>query len=335
MATEPIQEGTSTNEAEVLSPEELANSWLNFREAEARQRIQGVQQRLDFVHGYNPQPPGLRPLYIEPGSTDASDWEVAELEHDQWPVEQEEAIERANIDLDSLYDDLARVQDFRSKIVEGDHELVVRFAAAEKKRRFDLAIQQKRAKDQKKAREEGVEFEGAAEVISKLNELTGAINSGQIPEGAGDPQGWRFSRHFPEERRNLGGLPSTNPEQFLFSFRDRQGLKGTSQVFMRVVKPTEDSYELTIDDLQNPIEGQKYEGGPKVPTGVNYSLRLQSTRAFEPHVGGATVNNTYGYAETEHGQGTPGNRFFEQEHFNRVKGLVKDLSSSMKSVTTK
>src|SRR3989344_7081614 len=163
----PIETGIAPAPVEQQpAPLELANSWLDFRTSEVIRTIEKTQGSIEFNSTYEPKAP-LRPSHIEPGGMDASDWNVAELEYDQWEYERDDELERLNDRMDSLCDELSTIGGHRQQVAEGDAGLIQTFSQKEAVRRAEIAEEERKATEKKRLEEElasGKEMDGALEV---------------------------------------------------------------------------------------------------------------------------------------------------------------------------
>jgi len=116
------------------SPKELASSWLDVQTKLLDGKVKSAETSLRFYETYQPKP-ASRPSNVEPGSMDASDWDIAEAEFDNWPEEQNEMIELYEGERDDLNRQLEDLGDEKGGVKDGNQELIEKYSQLEKARR--------------------------------------------------------------------------------------------------------------------------------------------------------------------------------------------------------
>ncbi|MCL4359747.1 hypothetical protein M1555_00630 [Patescibacteria group bacterium] len=315
-----LEEPARTKE---LTPLALARGWLNFRAAEVRKELRSAEGSRQFVSTYKSEPV-IRPSNVEVGSMDDSDWTVAELEHEQWPEEQEAQLEQLDERLDELYDQQSTIADHRKRINKGDTDLINQFAQLEKDRLKKLED----ARKLEEALKQGFVFEGVEEVVTNLDHITNVVGNDQVGADSALANGWRLVQHYPREvlRYSSTGEPyGENPEQFqLYYTPDPEA--GDRNVFMRMyVRDTE--YELVIEDFRDRQNADSIYGkATKATKGTCLSLSIENGRIFRPWTGTVIEDARWGYPETHHVEGSYN---FTQEHFDQVKTLIASLAAGI------
>lgn len=138
-ATEASSSKTeSQGEAEVrLTSADLARSYVAFQGVDTLRQIKAREASLRFNQTYEPRR-ASRPSYIEPGSMDANDWDVAELDDEQWEDEKEVSIARDEDAIEDLKDKLAETEELLGKIDAGDASAIEYYSKLETRRRAEL-----------------------------------------------------------------------------------------------------------------------------------------------------------------------------------------------------
>ena len=135
---------TPEGEKEV-SPQELAESWLHFRTGQVFKDIEAKESAIKFTRNYRPSvhsSPGEGP-----GSLDYSDYEVSQLEAEQWEYEKEDEIAHLEAEQYRLDDELDGLDALTKKVRAGDSELVKELALKEKERREKIEEMKRRKEE--------------------------------------------------------------------------------------------------------------------------------------------------------------------------------------------
>jgi len=140
--------GTQSEEKKEATPQELAESWLNFRIGQVRRKVIDKKRSIEFNRSYKPSLPSTPGE--GPGSMDYSDYEVSQLETEQWDYERDDLIDELEGDLYRLDDELEGIHAQTKKVTEGDTELINYLAAKEKERRAEIE-EKRRRKEMSKA----------------------------------------------------------------------------------------------------------------------------------------------------------------------------------------
>jgi hypothetical protein len=158
------------------TPQELAQSWLSFKQEEVEKSIKMAQHGLRFSQTYQPKYPTEKG---ELGSMDESDYKVASLEVDEWMHGgREDTIAHDEIRLAELHREVEELVEMRTKIEQGDTKLVELFAAYERERRQRIS-----AAETLKNEREGKEFEGAEKASAQIKEIWDLVKSGNTKMG--------------------------------------------------------------------------------------------------------------------------------------------------------
>lgn len=149
--TEP---GPSQSPEAEPSREDLAKSFLNHQRFETKREIDSLEFNLNFARNYTPRSVVPRPAGIEPGSMDWSDWNIAELEDEEWfNGGQDAEIERLGWELsgvDGAYDRMSDILGLEKEVNEGNEGLITHYAELEIQRRKKLE-EEKRARESRQA----------------------------------------------------------------------------------------------------------------------------------------------------------------------------------------
>lgn len=318
--SEPVNDvGISSVEQQPTSLD-LANSWLDYRITEVHHKIDRTKSSIHFTSTYEPKI-SARPSYVEPGSMDASDWNVAEGEYNQWPQEQEEELEHLNSRMDDLEDELGTISGYREQVVQGDTALVKIFSEKEAARRAEIAEKERVMAERKRLEEEkvqGKEMEGVVEVEAQLRQVIELAQAKQLPQYKKGEKEWQFGWHNLKDQWN---------SRDLFDF-DR----GDHEVMMRIRSDEGEGISVHIDDFRNPQpspEGQKY----KYPADVGESMQftVKEGKVYQWSKGQTERSWRWGYPEY---QGKSSETSFEQTDFNHTREFLGELASDMKALVS-
>lgn len=120
-----------------MNPSELAYSNLNFKIKATNWDILVAETSLGVYE--NPKSSSsVRPSFVEYGGMDANDWDIAELESEQFDNERDEMIETYRDQLNELHDKFGELRELKKKVEQGDHETIEEYSNLERERREQL-----------------------------------------------------------------------------------------------------------------------------------------------------------------------------------------------------
>lgn len=130
----------------ILKPADLARSYLGHEGVQLLRSVKMAESNLRFDENYRPSERRevSRPSYIEPGSMDAYDWDVAELESQDWEENREQTIEDDERKLEELGEEKLRNGGEYMKVTRGDQQLIDKYSKLEIARRAELEEQRKK-----------------------------------------------------------------------------------------------------------------------------------------------------------------------------------------------
>lgn len=308
----------STEEREP-TPAELANSWLDYRNAEVRKELAQTNDSIKFTRTYQPEAP-IRPSYVEPGSMDASDWNVAELEYAQWDDEREEELERLDDKVDGLHDQLSAISDHRQAVAEGTNKtLIATLAAKEIERREKIAEVERQAEERRRIEEElskGREVEGAVELEKELVTVASVSRGGTVKQYQRGPAGWQVGWRAPKD--------NMNPRD-LFDFD-----KDNHTVMVRVYSDEGNGMSVEIDDFTHPEPAdtpRKYQ----VDYGNSYWLTVKDGKVY--NWGRGRMERAYQYGYPDYHRSRSETEVFGQREFSEVKSIVDELATDLTALS--
>ena len=314
---EPVQ--TSSSAEQQPTPLELANGWLDFRNLEVNRKIGQTQRSINFNTTYEPKAP-IRPSYIERGSTDASDWNVAEHEYNQWEHDRDDELERLNDKVDSLYDELSTIDGYRQQVAEGDASSIQTFSEKEATRRAKIAEEERKTTEKKRLQEEraaGKEMDGVTEVESQLRQVTNTVRDKRVETYQKGQNGWQVGWHNLKDKYN---------SRDLFDY-DKDGHK----VQVRVYSDEGDGFSVQIDDFRNPEQPEK---PTKYPTDYGDSMWFTIKEDKVYHWGKGKMERSYQWGYPDYRR-LHSDQPFEQADFDRAHNLLNELTTDIASLSQK
>lgn len=124
-----------------MSDEELALSFVDFNLKTIKSKMSSSESSLNFYENYKSPPTASRPSYIEAGSMDASDWDVAEMEDEQFENDRDGIIENLKDEIEDLRDEFHNWDEDKEIIAKGDEDamqMIKAHSALERTRREKL-----------------------------------------------------------------------------------------------------------------------------------------------------------------------------------------------------
>lgn len=184
-----------------LFPADLARSYIEYRGTRLLGELENARRTLSVIKNLKqPERPGKPPDWVEKGSLDASDWETAQLEHDQWPQEQAEDIRYWKNKIKQLEQEGEKLRANYAEINNGNQQLTDNYARLEVERREKLKDKNDRNEAQteqiKKGSEEAKsekEMEGASDIENDLQQLLNIVREGIIQPGRKSVNGWSIT----------------------------------------------------------------------------------------------------------------------------------------------
>jgi hypothetical protein len=300
---------------EKLSPEKLANDYLNLRESQVEVSLKEAVESEEWNRNYTPKAPGPRPSYIESGSLDASDWDIAQGEYDQWEEQQKSDLESLEDRKGELYSELSEIRILRDGVLEGDKEIINKLATKEKERLAE--IEEKRRKEDIaqaifKEKEEGKVLEGVPYLLNRLHELDQKSRLGEIPENKTGPNGWKQHRYYEINSKQL--------------YSKDKGL-----IDVEIILDPKGMIKVEIDTFPNPIRENKDMGLNPRDTGSCVSFSLKDDRVHNWYKKVAV--RTYTYGPETHYEQDPNKDSFGQSDLNLVGSVLEELVSDMNAVS--
>ena len=145
MSEQVVSEGVSKEI--ILKPADLARSYLGHEGAQLLRYTRNSECISEFLKNYDPSKNArLRPSYIEPGSMDANDWDIADLESQQWDENRDQIIEEDRQQLEELEEEKLRNGAEYMRVCRGDQALINKYSKLEIARRAELEEQKKKAR---------------------------------------------------------------------------------------------------------------------------------------------------------------------------------------------
>lgn len=302
---------------EKISSEKLANDYLSFRDSQIKENLQKVKESDDWTRNYSPKSPGPRPSYVEPGSMDASDWDLAQGEYDQLEEQREGDLNDNEIRKQELYSEMDEIGILREQVLYGDKRIIDELANKERERLADIE-DKKRKEEMRQAifekKKEGVVLEGVHYLLNQLNNLDEKNRLGEIPNNKTGPNGWVLERYWNDINRHVYSKD-----------------KGLFEVDIST-KPVGGSVKVRIDSFSNPL--QEYEDGKSrsMDTGSRVEFSLKGDRVHNWYNGFIERTYNWGYPETESKQ-NPEEDNFDQTDLNLAGGVLEELISDMNSIS--
>lgn len=294
-----------------LTQQELALSWLEYRESEVWKAQAKAEEDLKFALTYKPTRPGPRPD-AEAGGSDHTDWMIANAEYREWPQRQQEEIRELEDIIDfRTYAELNYIGYEQDQIKEGADEaaiLIEEYSELERQRRQKEAAR-KQEEEAWDATKTGKEMDGAHNVENQLKEIVGMARLERVPRHKEGNNGWRFIHHTAKEEGD-------NREWFNFHRHSPYGQ-------ITIVSGFDDGLRVEVVDFSNP---QKTEQKPKSDFGDSMSFTVKDGKVFEYQRGKQERSYEYGYATYIGSKRSP---VFEQEDMDKVRKLTTSLSSDM------
>lgn len=125
-----------------MNNEELALSFVEFNIKGIREKIKSTETSLKFYENYKSSIPTVsRPSYVEAGSMDESDWNIAEMEDEQFENEREDMVENFKSEIEDLRDEFHNWDEDKDIIKDGGQDadqMIKAHSASEKLRREKL-----------------------------------------------------------------------------------------------------------------------------------------------------------------------------------------------------
>lgn len=202
--TEPTPteiETATRNEYGEMSPKDLARGWVEYNSAKLLKTLDDAEKSLDYEKRLKqPKPPGPRPAGLEPGGLDASDWNNAQLEYNQWDDDHQGSIDYWENRVQELYDEQEGLRSDLELVNQGNTSLIRRYSSLEIDRRVKAekdrvnretsdAEWQRQAEDAKSEKE----MDGAADVENDMKQIRNLLKEGVIPRSEKGPKGWMVS----------------------------------------------------------------------------------------------------------------------------------------------
>lgn len=191
MAEDP---GVEHQEEREMSDAELAQAYLSRELAETNKRLSEVAHSERFYSTYKgPTHPGGSP-HSDAGM-DISDWNVARLEYEQWPEEQEEMLDHLDAEREALEDRNSDLHDLRERMESGD-PFAIALAAGRERARLAAIKERQKVEQEKK---DGVVFEGTDQVVDEIAEFKKLVVEGAYknrPNGWGEAFSYQHGREY-------------------------------------------------------------------------------------------------------------------------------------------
>lgn len=310
-----MTEQTQVEREKQSTPFELADSWLSYRATVVQKEIDETQASRSFTENYEMKPLGPRPSWVEPGGLDASDWDIAEGEYNQWPEEKEEELDYLDGELRRLEGEYATIRNYRGRIGEGDTILIEELAGYEKERREKLEKRKQEIEEMERIYAEkkaGKEMDGVLETESVLRKLIDLVQSGSVPEDKPGNNGWELARKWNNNMHDY--IKNHFQIEFRLKFAEATGVHVEIKTYPGPILPYE-----------------KREKG-RVDIGESIDFTLKEGKIYDWNKTKAERSYQWGYPDRRRG---PSDELFDQSDFDSARNVISELYSDLESLSSK
>jgi len=274
-----------------------------------------MQHSRKFEENYEMKPRHFRPSFIEPGSIDASDWDIAGGEFNQQEEEKEEKLNYLDGEIERFNEELNTIHRYKYHIDNGDRKLIKELAGYEQERREKIEKQRQEVEKMKKIfaeKKAGKEMDGVQETELVIQKLIDLVHSGGITENKPGENGWELERKW-NKRYDYN--------------------KNDSQIELKIIFPETLGVRVEIATYSGPILPYEKREEGRIDIGELVGFTLKEGKIYDWNKSEVKRSFQWGYPDYSSSVEPFGQ--FEQSDFDNTRNVVSELYSDLNSLSSK